>query len=813
MYKMLSGSQEPSLVVISLIIAFIASYIALEVAGRVTLKSSPRPLWIFIGFLAMGTSIWLLHFVAMLAFKLPLLIDYNAIIILIFWIDAIVGSGLVLLLFTYPNRQYTDQSEVALQKSAEREKALATAIRRMRQTLDIKTIFTATTSELRQVIRCDRVVVYSFNSDWSGKFVAESVGSGWISLWEEQNNNPHLQENVVSDDRCVVRDFNSNEDDNDSQTSLLVQDTYLQETRGGVYTKGMSYRVVEDIYQAGFDDCYIQFLQRFQARAYIIVPIFSNNTLWGLLAIYQNSGTRQWQEAEINIVVQIANQLGVALQQAELLEQTQKQSVALQKALLAADAASRAKSEFLANMSHELRTPLNAILGFTQIMSRDNSLSIEHQEEIGIINRAGEHLLTLINDILEMSKIEAGRTVLNERGFDLIAFLDGLQKMLQLKAESKGLQLIFNYDQSVPIYLLTDESKLRQILLNLLGNAIKFTEQGSVELRVKTNISARQDHPETESLTDFYQVRFEIEDTGYGIATEEIDLIFEPFKQTSQGSQYHQGTGLGLAISRKYVQLMGGDIQVSSCPGLGSLFIFDIPIPKASANKVCNPNVNRTPIGLEPNQPEYRILIADDVKDSRLLLVKLLTAIGFSIYEAENGQEAITYWQNWHPHLIFMAMQMPVMSGFAATQQIKTTIKGQATKIVALTASAFEENRHTILASGCDDFVAKPFREEILLEKIRQHLGVQYVYENNSIIESQNPAKVSEVELFSFLFKMSDEWRMQLNTAAAQCNDESVLGLITQIPPDNQALINSLRELTLNFQFKKIMQLTQVNNE
>ncbi|MFM2061503.1 MAG: hypothetical protein RLZZ507_1173 [Cyanobacteriota bacterium] len=721
------------------------------------------------------------------------------------------------LVCTFSNITPDREAQAALRESAEREKALATAIHRMRQTLDIKTIFTATTSELRQVIRCDRVVVYSFNSDWSGKFVAESVGSGWISLWEEQNNNPKLQENALSNERCTVKYFDSkNEDDNFTQNSLLVQDTYLQKTQGGLYSQGTSYRIVEDIYQAGFDDCYVKLLQQFQARAYIIVPIFSNKKLWGLLAIYQNSTPRQWKEAEINIVVQIGNQLGVALQQAELLERTQKQSIELQQALLAADAANRAKSEFLANMSHELRTPLNAILGFTQIMSRDRSLSTEHHEEIGIINRAGEHLLTLINDILEVSKIEAGRTTVHENSFDLMAFLDSLYKMLQLRAESKGLQFIFNYDKYIPNYVCTDEGKLRQILLNLLGNAIKFTEKGMVKLRIKAVKIEQQENTETLLPIADYQMIFEIEDTGCGIDAEEIKLIFEPFKQTAKGSQYKQGTGLGLAISRKYVKLMGGDIKVSSRLGNGSLFTFEIPIHEANANELPIKYLNYTAVTLAPNQPEYRILIVDDVKDSRLLLTKLLTAIGFSIREATNGQEAVNCWQTWQPHLIFMDMRMPVMDGFVATQKIKATPQGQATKIVALTASAFDENRQAILACGCDDFVSKPFREAILLEKISQHLEVQYIYEEHSNelnSPTQNHPKISESELVALLLTMSDEWRRQLNTAAAQCSDESILELIAQVTPENEILANTIRELTLNFQFKKIMQLTQTNDE
>ncbi|HBB35042.1 MAG TPA: hypothetical protein DC064_25465, partial [Cyanobacteria bacterium UBA9273] len=292
------------------------------------------------------------------------------------------------------------QAEETLRQMAQRERAIAKVIQRMRQTLDIEAIFTATTQELRQVINCDRVVVYRFNPDWSGEFVAESVGGKWISLMRQQHYDATFTENTLEDSLCHVKNLTSIDD--------LVRDTYLQDTKGGAYRQGVNYLCVPDIYQAEFPSCYVQLLEQFQARAYVTVPIFCRSQLWGLLATYQNSGARQWKTAEINIVVQIGNQLGVALQQAELLEETQRQSTALQQAVYAADAANRAKSEFLANMSHELRTPLNAILGFTQIMNRDSSLSAKHQQYLGIINRAGEHLLDLINDVLEMSKIEAG---------------------------------------------------------------------------------------------------------------------------------------------------------------------------------------------------------------------------------------------------------------------------------------------------------------------------------------------------------------------------------------------------------------------
>ena len=573
------------------------------------------------------------------------------------------------------------RTEEILRQIAQREKAIARVIQHMRQTLDLETIFTATTQELRQMINCDRIVVYRFNPDWSGEFVAESVGGEWIPLMRQQHNDPTFTKDILEDSRCPVKTLNSS---NDS-----VEDTYLQETQGGAYRRGANYLCVTDIYQAEFSPCYLNLLERFQARAYITVPIFCGNKLWGLLATYQNTSPRQWKTAEINVVMQIGNQLGVALQQAELLAQTQSQSEALQQAVYAADAANRAKSEFLASMSHELRTPLNAILGFTQVMSRDSSLSTEHQQYLGIINRSGEHLLDLINDVLEMSKIEAGRMALNENCFNLIRLLNSLEQMFRLKAETKGLQLIFEIAPNIPQYVKTDESKLRSCLINLLSNAIKFTESGSVTLIVSvvnstkqpTTLRQAQGKPNNQQQTTNNKqpttnnqqqtISFQVEDTGFGIAPEEIDLLFEPFGQTETGRKSQQGTGLGLPISHRFVQLMGGNITVRSAVGKGSTFTFDIQMTLTDATEIETTQTEHKVIGLAPNQPEYRLLVVDDRFESRLVLVTLFTSIGFQVREAENGREAIAMWESWQPHLIWMDMRMPVMDGYEATRQIK----------------------------------------------------------------------------------------------------------------------------------------------
>ncbi|MBE9004209.1 PAS domain S-box protein [Fortiea sp. LEGE XX443] len=706
-------------------------------------------------------------------------------------------------------------AEAALHESAEREKAIAQVIQRMRQTLDLDTIFAATTAELRQLLNCDRVVVYRFNPDWSGEFVSESMGEGWNSLIIEQRNDPIVINNAMEDDRCLETLLEN--------VTYSVQDTYLQATQGGFYNQDASFRCVPDIYKAEFDSCYVNLLERFQAKAYIVVPIFHGSQLWGLLASYQNSSPRQWKTGEINIVVQIGNHLGVALQQAELLAQTQRQSQALQEAVIAADAANRAKSEFLANMSHELRTPLNAILGFTQIMSYDNGLSREHQQNLAIINRAGEHLLNLINDILEMSKIEAGRTTLNINSFDLIALLENLEEMLRLRAESKGLQLRFEYAPQLPQYVQTDDNKLRQVLINLLGNAIKFTQTGSVTLRVKLGEPAGEQEENIlllGSLKFPHSLIFEIQDTGVGISPAEIGLLFEAFGQTEIGRKSQQGTGLGLAISRKYVQLMGGDITVNSWEGMGSIFTFQIDVDIASSSQVSTRQTQRQIIGLAPGQTEYRILVVDDVLESRLVVVKLLQFMGFVVREAANGEEAVALWQVWQPHLIFMDMCMPVMDGYEATKVIKAKNEAAALPnvypiIIALTAHAFEEQREAILSAGCDALINKPFREEEILEKLRQYLDVKYIYqaENqqvSNVIQPNLKPIVTHEYLLPWLAQMTDEWLAQVYNAAAQCSDDLILQLMARIPVANTICQQYLTDLAHNFQFEKIMEVTRI---
>ncbi|PSB20117.1 HAMP domain-containing protein [Phormidesmis priestleyi ULC007] len=483
-----------------------------------------------------------------------------------------------------------------------------------------------------------------------------------------------------------------------------------------------------------------------------------------------------------------------------------KTEAALKQAKESADAANLAKSQFLSNMSHELRTPLNIILGFTQLLLRHRSLNPQQQDYLDTINRSGEDLLTLINDVLEMSKIEAGRVTLNETNFDFYELLDRLRQMFDLKARSRGLELVLDRSDEVPQYICMDESKLRQILVNLLGNAIKFTQIGSVTLRVTTDQTA----PDRSII-----LRFSVEDTGCGIA--EADLspqngsdtapLFEPFVQTDAGQKAQEGTGLGLPISQRFVRLMGGDLTVKSTLGEGSIFTFAIPTHPAILEVLPTFTPSRQVVSLAAGQPHYRILIVEDKLENRRLLVELLAPIGFELQEAVNGQAAIELWQSWAPDLIWMDLRMPVMNGFEATQHIKAA-NNSAPVIIALTGSAFEEDRLTALSVGFDDFVRKPFRTSVIFEKMAEHLGVRYVYADESD-DRQNALSPDPSLTPSDLSEMPIEWIDQLHQAALRINAKQILLLIEQIPEPYDHLVKALTDLVDRFCFEEIIALTQ----
>ncbi len=492
-------------------------------------------------------------------------------------------------------------------------------------------------------------------------------------------------------------------------------------------------------------------------------------------------------------VTWLSRQLSVSRQQLE------KSSHQLELKAKEAEAANRAKSLFLANMSHELRTPLNAILGFSQLMVRDARLSPENKASLGIINRSGEHLLNLINDVLEMSKIEAGKITLNNAPFDLHRLLQTIQEMFQIKAAAKGLWLKFILAEDLPQYIISDARKLRQLLINLLGNAVKFTQFGGVTLRAFIAGSHR-------ALNNKFKLSFEILDTGKGIAPEELDRLFDPFVQTASGIQSEGGTGLGLSISRQFVELMGGNIQAISTVGVGSAFAFDIQVELPDSAQVEALSPTQKVKKIAPGQPNYRLLVVDDRQTNRLALVELLRSVGLETYTANNGAEAIALWQKWLPDLIWMDMRMPVMDGYEATQTIKSHPQGKKTIIIAITASAFEEQREKILKAGCDDFVAKPFREQTIFDKLTQHLGVKFIYESEV---NHQDAESKQKLTFQDLNPLPVELVAQLNRAAIAVDAEQIERLIAQIPEAQDRIAQAIAQMLNKYDFDAIIELTE----
>ncbi|MBR8833168.1 MAG: response regulator [Stigonema ocellatum SAG 48.90 = DSM 106950] len=510
-----------------------------------------------------------------------------------------------------------------------------------------------------------------------------------------------------------------------------------------------------------------------------------------------------WEIVELEAATEMRNTLMLALLE---FSQIALEQVAEQTAI-----ANRAKSQFLAKMSHELRTPLNAILGFTQLMNRSNRIPSEFQEHLSIISRSGEHLLTLINDVLEISKIEAGHLQLKENCFDLHQLIDSIRDMVALKALNKGIDIKTERYTNVPRYVYGDESKLQQILLNLLSNAIKFTTTGSIILRLQA-FTVQVCTNSTDDSKPIITLHVEVEDTGCGIADSDLEIVFEAFMQTQRGSPT-QGTGLGLSISRQFAHLMGGDITVRSILNQGSTFICEVLLSLASSEDIIPPATTRTVIGLEPGQPTYRILVVEDVKENRQLLVRLLKSVGFEVCAAQNGNEAIALWSEWHPHLILMDIQMPGIDGHETTRQIRGREAGKDVVIIALTAYAFEQDYTTSIQAGCDDHMTKPFLETALFDKMAKYLGVRYRYREEVLPGLDQQTLVQKSLTAKDLQVMSPEWIIQAHQAALDLDDAKLYNLIVQIPNQEQFLADALKYLVDNFQLEAIADLTKTQEK
>ncbi len=483
-------------------------------------------------------------------------------------------------------------------------------------------------------------------------------------------------------------------------------------------------------------------------------------------------------------------------QQNLVLEETTKQ---LTQANKAAEQANLSKTVFLTTMSHELRTPLNAILGFSQLMQRDTSLTGPNKEKLGIINSSGEHLLELINDVLELSKIEAGRIVLNISTFDLHRMLNELESIFRGRLEESQVELKFERDKRVPQYIKADQGRLRQILINLLGNAIKFTEHG--EISVKTTFS------ESGASDQSIRLYFDVSDTGVGIDEQDFGKIFTPFEQAADGAQKEGSTGLGLSISQRFAQLMGGDITFSSQKDVGSTFSVAIKAEEGQQSEVEANQLLPTVESLAPDQGDIRVLVVDDYFTNRLMLNKMLANVGFEVREAADGKQAIDVFKEWHPQLILLDVKMPVMDGTEVTKIIKSMPEGKDVVIIVVSASVFEEQKKHILELGASAYINKPVREDVLFTEIQHHLGVSYLYQQQA--EEHTTHKLTRYDIA----QLPPDFRHKFYQAI-QVGDVAQLGKLakaaSQYAPD---IGNGLQAMVDNFELNSMQVLFEQDNE
>ncbi len=464
---------------------------------------------------------------------------------------------------------------------------------------------------------------------------------------------------------------------------------------------------------------------------------------------------------------------------------------AAEQAHQAADAANRAKSQFLANMSHEIRTPMNAILGFAQLMLREHDLTPRQTEYLTSISRSGDHPLALISDVLEISRIEAGKLELNESTIDLRGLLADLEQTFRSRAAAKGLQRTTELLGDGPRYVVTDEGKLRQVLSNLVGNGVKFAAEGGVAVRVRTEplgaASAR--------------LVAEVEDTGAGIGARDLPRLFRKFEQTDVGLRAG-GAGLGLAISREFVHLMGGDVSARSEPGVGSVFRFHVLVREGRADALVQRASFRSVRSLVTGQPRYRVLVADDREDNRVVLTRMLERVGFEVQAVTDGEEAVREFESFRPHLVLMDMRMPVLDGRAAIARIRTSARGDV-KIISVTASAFEEDRREALACGADDFISKPFREQELYAKIRAVLGLEYTYDDADGTPEQGGTseRIDSVALARLAPALVD----RLRRAVLSADLDVVLELLDLVKAEDAGVARALRGMAERFEYKRIL--------
>lgn len=543
------------------------------------------------------------------------------------------------------------------------------------------------------------------------------------------------------------------------------------------------------------------------------------NHLKTLALIIEKSISRKQREEELNTYKEHLEEL-VALRTAELtkeieerkraeyaLQEIQKQleqrveerTAELQQANEQLERASRHKDEFLANMSHELRTPLNAILGYAQILKNAENLTGRQREGLETIKSSGEYLLTMINEILDLSKIEAGSLTLQLNEFHFLDFLTYIAKITRIRAEQKGLRFIYEPDPHLPTGVCADEKRLREVLINILSNAVKFTEQGSVTFQIKT---VELVSPQPSTVT----IQFSIEDTGIGIPSDQLDEIFLPFRQVAKSYGTTEGTGLGLAISRRLVTLMGSELHVSSFVGQGSRFWFDVNLPQVSG--FVSQKQGYVPKIVGYQGPPRTVLVVDDNAQNRDVLVGMLTPLGFHAIEAANGQECLERATIYHPDIILLDLRMPVMDGYETVKHLRNISELHQVTMIAVSASVFEETRQRALQSGFQDFLIKPLQREYLLELLQKYLQLEWIYENTP--DAANPILQQVASIPPEFISLPRADAEHIRQSAHLGITRHILATLDQLERQDTAyspLVSTLRQLAKTYQFDQILRL------
>ncbi|MEG4912817.1 ATP-binding protein [Microcoleus sp. B7-D4] len=516
---------------------------------------------------------------------------------------------------------------------------------------------------------------------------------------------------------------------------------------------------------------------------------------------------------ELGVLAQSFNQMAQQLRESfaalektnsELENRVEERTSELKEAKMAADTANHAKSEFLANMSHELRTPLNGILGYSQIMERDQTTTPKQKDAIHIIHQCGSHLLTLINDILDISKIEASKMELDSSSFNFSSFLIGVVEMCRIRAEQKEITFSYQVLNQLPNAVKADEKRLRQVLINLLGNAIKFTEKGGVIFKV--GVIATGEDSEQSQLT---KIRFHIQDTGIGMAPEQLEKIFLPFEQVGNSQRKAEGTGLGLAIAQKIVQLMGGEIKVESILGQGSIFSFDLELTQ-SAEFITQPSVNTSInlTGFKGNK--NKILLVDDRLENRGFIRSFLEPLGFKIMEACNGQEGLNKAIDFQPDMIITDLVMPVMDGFEMSRRFRKSSEFKDVILIASSASVFEFDRQNSQEAGCNEFLSKPIQVEELLEVLKNYLQIEWIYDQPADLAIAQPEGFTDllnVQSGELVIPPSAELVALFN--AARIGDIEVVeqeaNRLKQIDGNYLPFANKILQFAKNFEEKELL--------